>query len=69
MMDMFYIHKLGYKYDSHISEYHLECIVLQQAPTKWICEACEASRPARAKRPRKSHRITISGIVPDCVVS
>ncbi|KAF8162671.1 hypothetical protein B0H34DRAFT_856335 [Crassisporium funariophilum] len=33
--------------------YHLECIALKQAPTKWICKACEASGPARAKRLRK----------------
>jgi hypothetical protein len=38
----FVIHKC----DSHILQYHLECLALEQAPTRWICEACEASGPA-----------------------
>jgi hypothetical protein len=42
-MGMFYTHKLGYNCGSHALQYHLECIALKQAPTKWICEACEAS--------------------------
>ena len=33
----------------HVLQYHLECIALEQAPTKWICEACEASGPVQAK--------------------
>jgi hypothetical protein len=49
----FYTHKLCHEIDSHFLQYHLECIALEQAPTKWICEACEASGPARTKRPRK----------------
>ena len=44
-MGMFYTHKLGDKCDSHILQYHLECIALKQAPTKWICKACETSGP------------------------
>ena len=68
-MGMFYTHKLGDKWDLHILQYHLECIALEQAPTKWICDACEASGPARAKCPRKWHNITILGNVPDYLVS
>ena len=49
LMGMFYTHKLGYKCGSHVWQYHLECIALKQAPTKWICKACEVSRPAWAK--------------------
>ena len=45
-MGMFYTYKLGDKCDSHILQYHLECIALEQAPTKWICDACEASGPS-----------------------
>ena len=40
------------KCSSQVLQYHLECIALEQAPAKWICEACEASGPSRAKRPR-----------------
>ena len=53
----------------NVIQYHLQCVALEQAPTKWVCEACEASGGARAKRPRKWRHITILGIVPDYVVS
>ncbi|KIM38046.1 hypothetical protein M413DRAFT_76483, partial [Hebeloma cylindrosporum] len=33
--------------------YHLQCIGLELAPGRWVCEACEASGRARAKRIRK----------------
>jgi len=33
--------------------YHLDCVALERAPTKWVCEACDASGRARAKRSRK----------------
>ncbi|KAF8802080.1 hypothetical protein BYT27DRAFT_7226487 [Phlegmacium glaucopus] len=33
--------------------YHLLCVDLEQAPSKWICEACEASGQARAKHLQK----------------
>ena len=29
--------------------YHLDCVALEQAPAKWVCEACDASGTARAK--------------------
>ncbi|KAF8962901.1 hypothetical protein BDZ97DRAFT_1662393, partial [Flammula alnicola] len=32
--------------------YHLECINLEQAPHKWVCETCEESGGGRGKRPR-----------------
>jgi hypothetical protein len=40
-MGKFYTCKLGYKCGSHVLQYHLDCIALEQAPMKWICEACE----------------------------
>ena len=43
---MFYTYKLSDKCDSHILQYHLECIALEQAPTKWIYNASEASGPS-----------------------
>ena len=42
-MGMFYTHKA-----INVLQYHLECIDLEQAPTKWICKACEVSGPAKA---------------------
>jgi len=32
----------------HIVQYHLNCVGLEQPPTKWVCEACEASGQVRA---------------------
>ena len=37
----------------NVIQYHLQCVALEQAPMKWVCEACKASGGTRAKRPRK----------------
>ncbi len=54
---------------SHVLQYHLQCIGLEQAPTKWICESCEASGRTLVKCHRKWCHITIYRIVPDYIVS
>jgi len=53
----------------HVVQYHLQCIALEQAPTKWVCEACEASGGAQEKCAQKWYHIAILGNVPDYVVS
>jgi hypothetical protein len=37
----------------HVTQYHLDCVSLEQVPAKWVCEVCEVSGRVRAKRTRK----------------
>ena len=32
--------------DLHIISYHLDCVALERAPAKWVCEACDVSGTA-----------------------
>ena len=63
---MFYTHKLGDNCDSHILQYHLECIALKQSGFVMLVMHLGQNRQSAH---RSDINITILGNVPDYVVS